>query len=118
MRIFTLAILISIACAAEAKKDYPLTAKVKSVEAESSGGGGTIGFEQVRISGAHYKTVVQIGERIYTSTWACSMALAGESYPARIEVKKKLFGPPWREIHMRVEGRDCYIVVTGSEEGR
>jgi hypothetical protein len=125
MRPLLLAAVLTIAHIAIAA-DYPLKAKVKGVTTESTAGSGRVGDETVRVHSVSRHTAVQIDGRVYTSTEACPLALAGEEYPARIDTKK---GNAWAaaaglpgshhdriEIHMRVAGKDCRLVVTGSEE--
>jgi hypothetical protein len=119
MRPFLLVIVLSIPHIAVAK-DYPLIAKIKGVTAETTTGRGHVGVQQVRVRSVSRHTAVQIDSRVYTSTDTCNLALAGEEYPARIDTKKGNLwtGPAHIEIHMRVAGNDCRLVVTGSEAGQ
>lgn len=118
MRRIALAALLSIAHIAVAA-DYPLTAKVKNVTTQSTRGRFTnVDSDTVNLRMVSRVTTVQVGSTLYTSTDACNLAVAGQEYSARLDVKRKLLGPRFYELHMRVAGKDCRLTVTGSEEGR
>jgi|SRR5882724_5106115 len=116
-QLLVLAAVLTIAHIAVAK-DYALTAKIKTVSAESSSGRGRVGYEQVRIRSVSRHTAVQIGSRVYTTAQTPARSpWQVRNTPHASTPKRGTSGVAARlEIHMRVAGKDCRLVVTGSEE--
>ena len=119
--ILTIVLLASVGWAKKDldKKDYPLTAHVKSsVTTHHRGGGTTSSYDYqtgkwshgtVNSSTSHTDTEIQVGNLIYVTERSCKGVQAGMDFPAQIEKNK---------IKLLVSDKMCEMRIAGTQEAK